>query len=49
MTVVPNGVVVRKLEGPVIADNIPWLKVRVELNGQSIEGWMSLNYLRPQP
>ncbi|WP_298404101.1 protein kinase [uncultured Chloroflexus sp.] len=49
VTVVPNGVVVRKLEGPVMADNIPWLKVQLELNGQTIEGWMSLNYLRPQP
>ncbi|MCS6889015.1 MAG: serine/threonine protein kinase [Chloroflexus sp.] len=49
ITIVPNGVVVRKLEGPVMADNIPWLKVQVELNGQIIEGWMSLNYLRPQP
>lgn len=46
--VVPNGTVVRKLAGPVMADNIPWLKVRFELNGQVIEGWMSMNYLRPQ-
>lgn len=48
MMVVPNGTVVRKLEGPVMADNIPWLKVQFELNGQVIEGWMSMNYLRRQ-
>ncbi len=48
LAVIPNGVIVRRLEGPVIADNIPWLKVQVELNGQLLEGWMSLNYLRPQ-
>jgi hypothetical protein len=48
LMVVPNGTVVRRLEGPVVADNIPWLKVQFELNGQVFEGWMSLNYLRRQ-
>ncbi|WP_298819409.1 serine/threonine protein kinase [Chloroflexus sp.] len=48
LMVVPNGTIVRKMEGPVMADNIPWLKVQFEQNGQLIEGWMSLNYLRPQ-
>jgi serine/threonine protein kinase len=48
LMVVPNGTVVRRLEGPVVADNIPWLKVQFELNGQVFEGWMSLNYLRQQ-
>jgi serine/threonine protein kinase len=48
LMVVPNGTVVRRLEGPVVADNIPWLKVQFELNGKVFEGWMSLNYLRQQ-
>ncbi|MEF3275419.1 MAG: protein kinase [Chloroflexus sp.] len=48
LMVVPVGTIVRKLEGPVIVDNIPWVKVQFEQNGQLIEGWMSLNYLLPQ-
>ncbi|MCX7790683.1 MAG: serine/threonine protein kinase [Chloroflexaceae bacterium] len=48
ITVVPNGTPVRKLEGPRVAGNIPWLRVRVTLEGQELEGWMSLNYLRPR-
>lgn len=46
ITVVPNGTPVRKLEGPHVAGNIPWLRVRVTVEGQQLEGWMSLNYLR---
>ncbi len=47
ITVVPNGTPVRKLEGPRVVGNIPWLRVRVRVEGQELEGWMSLNYLRP--
>lgn len=46
ITVVPNGTPVRKLEGPRVAGNIPWLRVRVTVEGKELEGWMSLNYLR---
>lgn len=46
ITVVPNGTPVRKLEGPRVAGNIPWVRVRVTVEGQQLEGWMSLNYLR---
>lgn len=46
LAVVPNGTPVRRLEGPVVEDNIPWLRVRAEVGGEPIEGWMSLNYLR---
>jgi hypothetical protein len=48
IAVVPNGTPVTRLEGPLIEDNIPWLRVRVELNGQTLEGWMSQNYLLPE-
>lgn len=43
----PGGTRVRVLEGPVMADNIPWLRVRTTHAGQTIEGWASENYLRP--
>ena len=45
ITVVPNGTVVRKLAGPQITDNIPWLRVSAEVNGVAVEGWLSMNYL----
>jgi hypothetical protein len=48
VAVVPNGTRVQRLEGPVIVDNVPWVRVRVEGNGASTEGWMSLNYLQAE-
>lgn len=47
VTSLPGGTRVVKLEGPVTVDNIPWVRVRVEQEGQPLEGWMSLNYLKP--
>ncbi|MCS6882574.1 MAG: serine/threonine-protein kinase [Oscillochloridaceae bacterium] len=46
IAVIPNGTLVRKLDGPRVSGNIPWLRVRVTVEGQELEGWMSLNYLR---
>lgn len=48
ITVVPNGAPVVKLEGPRVEGNIPWLRVRAEVDGRQVEGWMSLNYLLPK-
>lgn len=48
IAVVPNGALVRKLEGPRVEGSIPWLRVRAEVEGRQVEGWMSLNYLRPK-
>lgn len=45
IAVVPNGATVRKLEGPQVEGNIPWLRVRAEVDGRQVEGWMSMNYL----
>ncbi len=47
VAIVPNGARVRKLEGPIVVDQVPWVRVRVEGNGQAVEGWMSLNFLKP--
>ncbi|MBX0326497.1 protein kinase [Oscillochloris sp. ZM17-4] len=49
LTVVANGTPVTKLDGPVVKDNIPWLRVSVDTGGSHYEGWMSLNYLRQEP
>lgn len=48
IAVIPNGATVRKLDGPRVEDNIPWLRVRAEVDGRPVEGWMSLNYLQPR-
>ncbi len=49
IAVVANGTPVRKLAGPRIEDGVSWLRVRVELDGQPVDGWMAMNYLIPQP
>ena len=48
LAVVPNGSPVLKLEGPRVEDAIAWLRVRAEVEGRQVEGWMSMNYLRPK-
>ena len=44
----PNGTRVRKLEGPRIVDNVPWVRVRGEINGQPVEGWVSQLFVRAE-
>ncbi|MBO9324017.1 MAG: SH3 domain-containing protein [Roseiflexus sp.] len=44
----PNGTRVRKLEGPRIVDNVPWVRVRGEINGQPVEGWVSQLFVRTE-
>lgn len=44
----PNGTRVRKLEGPRIVDGVPWVRVRGEINGQRVEGWVSELYVRSE-
>jgi serine/threonine protein kinase len=48
VTVVPNGTRVEKLEGPRTVDNVPWVRVQTELNGEQVEGWMSRNFLQSE-
>jgi hypothetical protein len=48
IAVVPNGALVHKLAGPRVEANIPWLRVRAEVDGVTLEGWMSMNYLLPK-
>lgn len=49
IAVVPNGTRVRKLEGPRVIDDVPWVRIRVEQEGvEPLEGWMSLNFLKAE-
>jgi serine/threonine protein kinase len=43
--VIPNGTTVYKLEGPREVDGVSWVRVRVEYNNETREGWMSRTYL----
>jgi serine/threonine protein kinase len=45
--VLPNGARVRKLEGPVEVDSVPWLRVRARVDGRIVEGWVSGNFVKP--
>src|SRR3712207_6929917 len=38
IAVIPNGATVVKLEGPTVVDNVPWVRVRAEMDGKPIEG-----------
>ncbi|GIW00584.1 serine/threonine protein kinase [Roseiflexus sp.] len=46
IALLPNGTRVRKLEGPRNVDNVPWVRVRGEINGRPVEGWVSQLYVR---
>jgi serine/threonine protein kinase len=48
IALLPNGTRVRKLEGPRIVDHVPWVRVRGEINGQPVEGWVSQLYVRSE-
>ncbi|MCG8349376.1 MAG: serine/threonine protein kinase [Chloroflexales bacterium] len=46
ITVVPNGTPVTKVGGPVTADNVEWLQVRAEVDGERVVGWVSRRFLQ---
>lgn len=46
IALLPNGTQVRKLEGPNEADGVSWLRVRAQINGQTLEGWVSERFVR---
>lgn len=43
----PNGTLMRKLEGPTTVEGIPWVRVRARVGDQELEGWVSNNFVRP--
>ncbi|HWQ11235.1 MAG TPA: SH3 domain-containing protein, partial [Roseiflexaceae bacterium] len=44
----PNGARVRQIGGPRTVDDVPWLQVRAEIDGQVVEGWVSAHFVRPE-
>jgi eukaryotic-like serine/threonine-protein kinase len=41
----PNQTSLRKVGGPEVANEVEWILVQTEVNGQALQGWVSLNYL----
>lgn len=48
IALLPNGTRVRKLEGPRSVDGVPWVRVRSEIDGRQVEGWVSQLYVRSE-
>jgi hypothetical protein len=48
ITLLPNTTRVRVIEGPKVVDSVPWMHVRATVDGQDVEGWASLNFLKPE-
>jgi serine/threonine protein kinase len=44
----PLNTRVRKIEGPIEADNVPWLRVRARIGDQEVEGWVSGFFVKPE-
>lgn len=48
IALLPNGTRLRKLEGPRSVDGVPWVRVRGEIDGRQVEGWVSQLYVRSE-
>ncbi len=48
IALLPNGTRVRKLEGPRSVDGVPWVRVRGEIDGRPVEGWVSQLFVRSE-
>jgi serine/threonine protein kinase len=48
IALLPNTARVRVLDGPKVVDSVPWMHVRATIDGQDLEGWASLNFLKPE-
>jgi hypothetical protein len=44
----PNTTRVRAIDGPQVVDGVPWMHVRATIGDQDVEGWASLNFLKPE-
>ncbi|NJN66087.1 MAG: protein kinase [Chloroflexaceae bacterium] len=59
IAVIRNEARVRQMEDPQVVDNVEWVRVRARaedvqsaeaaIQGKTIEGWMSLRFLKPEP
>ncbi len=48
ITLLPNTTRVRVLDGPKVVDDVPWMHVRATIDGRDVEGWASINFLKPE-
>ncbi|HJZ46839.1 MAG TPA: protein kinase [Roseiflexaceae bacterium] len=48
VALLPNTTRVRALDGPRVVDGVPWMHVRATIADQDVEGWASLNFLKPE-
>ena len=48
IVLLPNTTRVRVLDGPQVADAVPWMHVRATIDGRDVEGWASVNFLKPE-
>jgi hypothetical protein len=37
---------VRRISGPVVVDDVPWLQVRARIGDRDVEGWVSAHFVR---
>lgn len=44
----PLNTRVRKIEGPVEADGVPWLRVRARVGDREVDGWVSGFFVKPE-
>jgi hypothetical protein len=48
IALLPNTTRVRALDGPQVVDGVPWMHVRATIDNQDVEGWASVNFLKPE-
>ncbi len=44
--VLSGGTQVRRISGPIIVDDVPWLEVRARIGERDVEGWVSAHFVR---
>lgn len=44
--VLSSGTQVRRISGPVVVDDVPWLQVRARIGDRDVEGWVSAHFVR---
>ena len=48
IALLPNTTRVRVLDGPKVVDAVPWMHIRATIDGQDVEGWASVNFLKSE-
>jgi eukaryotic-like serine/threonine-protein kinase len=48
IALLPNTTRVRALDGPQVVDGVPWMHIRATIDNQDVEGWASVNFLKPE-